>query len=182
MNRQTIKDIGEALSIVSIIVGFGVTTCSLRHANVLEQEHNVEIAYDSLAHEYAEFEKLCLQYVKLDCADNIDPDPAALTKEEATQQRLVYSVWLTMMEHFVRYVDTHGFDGNTDQLDGWIRYGDDYLRRKALVDYWEDGRDEYSASFQCMMETRLKLLGHANADRSMCKDRSQWMTPKPSHG
>lgn len=152
---RRIKRATELLSLISIAISLPVGLYQLRSQYVKETELLIEKTYDDLDQRYIDFQKLCLQYPDLDVYDKPLPNPKRLTDQERIQQKLLYTIVLSMLER--AYVSFHSHDMPTRryQWKGWDEYADSFLSRPAFREVWAEVGSEFDTRFQEYMNTKV---------------------------
>jgi hypothetical protein len=155
---RNIKRGTELLTFVSIIFGMGYNTFQFRKSLQEERTRHIASTYDVLDQAYVEFEKLCMQYPRLDCNDNSSPNPPELNESEIIQQELLYNIWLSMLERAFKASKTEGFDDSDGEWEGWVKYVDEFVSRKVFQVFWPKNRKDYNAEFGSFIDSRIKSL------------------------
>jgi hypothetical protein len=149
------------LTFLSLAGGVPYGIWQYQSAKAREAELLVKETYNSLDREYIEFEKLCLQYPRLDCYDKPTRTLFHLSAVEVIQQKLLYNVLLSILERAFLACKAGGFDGREQQWLNWDGYTSDFLRRKTFNDLWLENRDGFDAEFGLYMTRKNTALDTA---------------------
>jgi hypothetical protein len=161
MSKKTwerIKRLSELLALISVAISLPVGFYHLWEERVHENELLAQKTYDDLDNRYIEYEKLCLQYVRLDCADKPLKNPPSLSVYEVTQQKLLYNIMIAILERaYSMYRDV---DQKTrgEYWDGWDKFADDFMIRPTFRAAWKESGNEYHIHFQEYMNAKVDKL------------------------
>ncbi|MEQ1617781.1 MAG: hypothetical protein ABL883_05505 [Terricaulis sp.] len=157
---MSLMEILAALANTATILGVPIFLISYLSNQAAERKRAEYGTYDALDEKYVEFQKLAIQYPKLDIADA--PMPASdvqLSAEEIAVRRTLYQILIATFERaFLMYKDKSD-QMRLRQWQGWDQYLESYCDRPAFVDAFFNGTKpsaEYSPTFDRDFEAYMK--------------------------
>jgi hypothetical protein len=153
---RMVKRTTELLSLLSIAISLPVGLYQLKKEARKERQLLVEKAYDDLDQRYIDFQKLCLQYPDFDIYDKPATNPPALAEPKITQQKLLYTIVLSMLERAFLTFESEEMPSRRHQWKGWDEYADSFMSRVAFQRVWDEVGTEYDSRFQAYMNKKKK--------------------------
>ncbi|HEX8169039.1 MAG TPA: hypothetical protein VF824_00700 [Thermoanaerobaculia bacterium] len=150
-----VKDVLEALSYLTVVIGAPVALYQYRVKTRKEQSDREYGTYNALDEKYLEFLELCRQSPRLDVFDIPDDAPAALTPEEQKQELIAFTMLISIFERaFLMYHDQED-SIRKRQWTGWLDYIRDYCERANFRHAWTYSGDQFDTEFQAFMTIEL---------------------------
>ena len=141
------KDLAELLSYLVVILGIPVAVSQYIRAIRKEQRDREGATYDAVDDKYIEFQRLCLEYPRLDVWDLPNSSPLELSKEEKKQELIAFTLLLSIFER--------GFlmksDMSSEQWTGWHEYIKDYSKRPNFRHAWKESGGTFDSRFEEFM-------------------------------
>lgn len=154
------RDFLGALASIAGILGIPTFLISYLTNQWAERKRAEYGTYDALDEKYVDFQKLAIQFPKLDIADSPLPEPPKnLTDEEIAIRRTLYQILLATFERAYLMYRDKGDSVRARQWKGWDDYLEAYCDRSAFVDAYFNGTSptaDYSATFDRGFESHLK--------------------------
>lgn len=112
--------------------------------------------YNALDDKYLEFQKLCLEFPRLDVSDIPLVNPPELNEFERQQELIAFTMLMSVFERaFLMYKD-QGVKIRREQWDGWHEYIEGYCRRANFRGAWEISGKTFDARYQAFMKDILR--------------------------
>lgn len=146
----------EALSRVVVFVGIptGLFQFFLKARH--EQRDRAYGTYNALDEKYVQFQRLCLDYPRLDVFDVPDAEPAELTLEEKKQELVAFTLLFSIFERsFLMYKD-QSRKVRDKQWTGWQGYLVSYCSRENFRQAWQLSGHTFDSEFQDHMAATLR--------------------------
>ncbi len=152
-NMRIVNRAAQVLSLVSLAVSVPIGVFQYRRARTAELQAAIDRTYDALDDRYVSFQTLCMQYVKLDCYDRPLTRAVLLSSADSVQQKLMYTILLSMLERaFIQY-KTKPMPSRKEQWLGWQDYAAAFPPRAAFRATWQEVRHEYDTRFRDFMDS-----------------------------
>lgn len=153
-------DLLSALASIAAILGVPIFLFSYLSNQAAERRRAEYGTYDALDEKYVEFQRLAVQYPRLDIADSpLRTPPNDLTDEEIVIRRTLYQVLLATFERAYLMYKDKSRRLRSAQWKGWDAYLDAYCDRTPFVDAFFNGQPpspDYSPTFDEGFEIFVK--------------------------
>lgn len=157
---MSILEVLSALANVATVLGVPIFLVSYMSNLAAERKRAEYGTYDALDEKYVEFQRLAVQYPRLDIADtHMPPSDGELSAEDIAVRRTLYQILIATFERaYLMYKD------KSDQIrrrqwQGWDKYVESYCDRQAFVDAFFNGSApsaSYSPTFALDFEAYMK--------------------------
>lgn len=162
--QHQIKVVTAVTSMIAGAVGLVSTAWGVWHSARQAHADYADHVYDTLDQRYIDFEKLCLEHRKVDCADQALANPPKLgTEDERAEQTLVYNILLSIFERAHMSYASESPEEAKKQLPGWEVYMKSFAQRRAFLCVWEANADQYDTGFKDFMNTQI-FQRHSESD------------------
>ncbi|MGB7394822.1 MAG: hypothetical protein WA913_10545 [Pricia sp.] len=152
----------ENLSYFATIVGalsfFLAITIFLIEAKRRRQEHELA-TYDTLAKEYREFLKLCLENIDLQLFlhNSYTEKNLNLSAEQKIRKYILFEILTSLLESAFFQYRNHNNRFKKAQWTGWVQYTRDWCERKDFQKAWEEHlSSEFDSDFLNFMNDQLQ--------------------------
>lgn len=150
----------EAFAYIATILGIPIFLFSYLTNQAAERRRAEYGTYDALDEKYVEFQRLAVQYPRLDIADSPLKKPHEdLNDEEIVIRRTLYQILFATFERaYLMYKDKSD-RLRANQWKGWDAYLEAYCDRAAFVDAFFNGQPpsaEFSPTFDHDFELYVK--------------------------
>lgn len=157
--REDITFVLNIISQLTIIFGFPIVISQYLIAKKKEKKDREYGTYNSLDEKYLEFQKLCLEFPRLDIFDIQDYGPSReLSVEEKKQELILFTILFSIFERaFLLYYDQNS-EIKKRQWSGWNNYINCYCNRENFRSAWELSGSTFDTKFEKYMIKNLKKI------------------------
>lgn len=147
----------QALANIATILGVPIFLISYLTNQWVEKKRAEYGTYDALDEKYIEFQRLVIQFPRLDIADSPLPKPPVdLSDEEIATRKTIYQILLATFERaYLMYKDKSSLVRQA-QWAGWDEYIDAYCSRAAFVEAFSPTFDR---DFEKYMKEKFRARG-----------------------
>ena len=119
---DSMKDVMELLSYFAVILGVPLVIAQYASAVRKEQRDREHGTYDALDDKYIEFQRMCMEYPRLDVWDIPNGNALVLKEDEKKQELIAFTLLFSIFERaFLMYSDASSAT-KRDQWTGWHEY------------------------------------------------------------
>lgn len=148
----------EALSYLTVIVGFPIAIYQYRRNARKEQNDREYGTYNALDEKYIEFLRLCYDSPELDVFDIPDQNPKPLNEGEKKKELVAYTMLFSIFERaFLMYHDQSDVLRQR-QWSGWLQFIQHYCSRENFRRAWTASGATFDTQFQHFMSTEMQCL------------------------
>jgi hypothetical protein len=154
-----VKDVLEALSYLTILVGFPLAIYQFWRAarkEALDREYGT---YNALDEKYLEFQRLCLENPRLDIFDISDPKPNGLTPEEEKKELIAFTMLFSIFERSYLMYSAEDSNLKARQWTGWNEYISAYCKRDNFRRAWQVSGNTFDTDYQNYMAKMILPSG-----------------------
>jgi hypothetical protein len=152
-----------------LLIGIPAGLFQYIHITQSERRERREKLYGDLNERFIEYQRLCLQYPRLDVADYPRAAPEALTPTEEHQEKIMMVILFNLFESaYLLYKDGDRKSYKT-QWPGWDGYIRFYMSRPNFLSAWQagmptmtGGEHTFDADFETYMNTVCAQVAQAS--------------------
>jgi hypothetical protein len=163
VNLQELRDVGELLSYLVVVLGVPWGLVQYGRATAREREEREWRAYDSAWASYMEFQRLCLEYPYLDLFDVPDALPVELTPLQQKQEAVACSMLFSIFERAYLVYAEHPTRITAAQWRGWDQHIRTYFARAPVRRAWRLVDGSYDPRFEDYLRRVAAETGTAAA-------------------
>lgn len=159
MDLEQIKTIAQIISFLAVAATGIMGLLSYRSNARKEQQQREQGTYDALDNKYLDYQKLCLEYPRLDVADDPQGYAVTLTEEEKKQELIIFTMLFSIFERAFLMYRGHADDVRDKQWAGWDEYMGKFCKRANFVAAWKKSGATFDDDFNRFMYRRMGQSG-----------------------
>lgn len=149
------KDVLEAISYLTIVLGLPAALVQYRRKSLKEQQDREYGTYNALDEKYLEFQRMCFAHPHLDIFDIPDASPHQLTDDERKQELIAFTMLFSIFERAYLMYGDQSSRIKRQQWTGWQEYLTDFCARENFRRAWRISGNTFDTTFQAFVESMV---------------------------